>query len=345
MATNSVPEQNEVVNVQEVNNEVVKAEFKKTSFDREFRMFMKQAGETISERYSAMIEMGDIRVEQVCLNRYLNIYNAMTPEEHFEYIEMIYNRHRTSILNTRNDDSWIRKGNVVIQFGQGVKGLPEKCKQVRIMVSNIYQMACDLQAQMEKSLEGLDEKYSQGAGGKNLIRPSILLLHLFRMFYYLNDGIDKPKLGEIVTAYEDELRIEKKTVGSEPWNVNKNVNGNVANVMGNGAGLSGIFNMATTMMEKMGIKPPEGLKPPTEEQIANIMTGVFSDQNTQNAIQGMFTQLQGCNDFNSMVQTVVKNVADPNTMEAIQGAVIQTAQIANESSIPVSNQPLELPKI
>jgi hypothetical protein len=339
MATNSVLEQTEVTKNEEVNNEVLKSDFKRSSFDKEFQMFGKQASETISTRYSAMIEMGEIRVEQVCLDKYLSIYKKMKPEEHYEYVENIYNRNRVGILNTRNDDSWLRNGNVVIQFGQGTKGLPEKCKPVRIMVSNIYKMACELQAQMEKSLEGLDEKYSQGAGGKNLIRPSILLLHLFRIFYYLNDGIDKPQLGEIVTAYEEDLRIEKKTVGSEPWNTN--VAGNVANIMGNGAGLSGIFNMATTMMEKMGIKPPEGLKAPTEDQIANIMTGVFNDENTQNAIQGMFTQLQGCNDFNSMVQTVVKNVADPNTMEAIQGAVIQTAQIANESAIPVRNQTTE----
>ena len=324
----------EAVRAEAVRAEAVRADFKKSSFDREFRMYIKQAGETIATRHSAMIEMGDVIAEQVCLNRYLNIYNAMTPEEHFEYVETMYNRDRIGILNTRNDDSWIRKGSVVIQFGQGVRGLPEKCKQVRIMVSNIYQMACELQVQAEKRLEGLDEKYSQGAGGKDLIRPTILLLHLFRMFYYLNDGIDKPQLGAIVSAYEEELGLTKKTVGSEPWNVSSVA----ANALGNGSGLSGIFTMATTMMEKLGYKPPEGIKAPTESEITNIMTGVFNHETTQNAIQGMFTQLQGCNDFNSMVQTVVKSVADPNTMEAIQGAVIQTANIANESAIP--NRPI-----
>jgi hypothetical protein len=313
-------------------SEVLKADFKKSSFDRAFRKFIEEANETIATRYRAMIEIGDIRVEQVCLNQYLNIYNKMTPEEHFEYVELMYNRYRMKILNTRTDDSWLQKENVIIQFGQGLRELPERCKQIRIMVSNIYKMACELQVQAEKSLEGLDEKYSQGAGGKDLIRPRILLLHLFRMFYALTDGIDKPQLGTIITAYEEELNVPKKTVGSEPWNLNNNIN--PANIMGNGAGLSGIFTMATNMMEKLGYKPPEGIKAPTEAEITNIMTGVFQHETTQNAIQGMFTQLQGCNDFNSMVQTVVKNVADPTTMEAIQGAVIQTANIANESAVP-----------
>lgn len=350
MATNSAKvneptndaEQNEALKNEAIKTQAIKAEFKKSSFDREFRMLIKQATEIIETRYSALIEMGQIRPEQVYLNRYLAIYNKMmTPEDHFQYVETVYNRYRVDILNTLHDDNWLRGGNVVIQFGQGVKELPERCKQIRIMLTSIYQMACELQVRAEQRLEGLDERYCQGVGAKDLIRPKILLLHLFRMFYFLNDGLDKPQLGTIVTFYEDELNITKKTVGSEPWNVNLNAT-NAANALGNGSGLSGIFTMATTMMEKLGYKPPEGIKPPSEAEITNIMTGVFSHETTQNAIQGMFSQLQGCNDFNSMVQTVVKSVADPTTMEAIQGAVIQTATLANESAIPA--QPVDVQK-
>ena len=43
----------------------------------------------------------------------------------------------------------------------------------------------------------------------------------------------------------------------------------------------------------------------------------------------MFTGLQGCQDFGSAIQHVVKNVTDPTTMEAIQGSVMQTAQFAS----------------
>ena len=42
----------------------------------------------------------------------------------------------------------------------------------------------------------------------------------------------------------------------------------------------------------------------------------------------MFSSLQGCQDFGSAVKTVVQNVTDPSTMNAIQDSVMQTAQSA-----------------
>jgi hypothetical protein len=317
------------------NEKSIHLELKKKSFDKEFRSLIKQAQETINARYGMSIEFGDIRAELICMNRYINIYNNMDPQEHFRYFETIYNRKRSEILNCLKDDRWIRNGNIVIQFGEGIKStreIEEKRKQVRIMLSDIFLIACDLQSQAEKALDGIDEKFVQEAGGKDLIRPNILLLHLMRIFYYLNDGTDKNQLGEIVTQLENDLGVTKKTVGDEIWK------SQLSNGSGNAAtgGLSGLFTMATNMMEKMGYKPPPGMKPPSENEINNVISTVFNNETTQNAIQGMFSSLQGCTDFGSAVQEVVKNVTDPKTMEAIQGSVIQTAQLA---SLDNSSQP------
>lgn len=319
---------------------VVKAEFKKMAFDKEFRSLVKQAQETIQARYGMSMEFGDVRPELVCLNRYLSIYNNMDPQEHYRYFETIYNRRRSEILNCLKDDRWIRTGNLVIQFGEGIKStreIEEKRKQVRIMLSDIFLIACDLQAQAERALDGIDEKFAQAAGGKDLIRPSIILLHLIRIFYHLNDGADKVALGEIVTQLEDDLGVTKKTVAGEPWKAQLP---NASSPAATG-GLSGLFTMATSMMEKMGYKPPPGMKPPSENEISTVISTVFNNETTQNAIQGMFSSLQGCTDFGSAVQEVVKNVTDPKTMEAIQGSVMQTAQLAalDNQSQPASHVP------
>lgn len=288
------------------NLEITKNEYKKSSFDREFRSFVKQALETINARYGTSIEIGQIRSEQVCLNRYFNIYNAMKPEEHFEYFETLYNQNRQAILNMRTDDRWIKKGKLVIQFGQGLKDLPERCKQIRIMLSDIYLIACDLQTQSEKLLDGLDEKLASDVGGKNLIRPNILMLHLFRIFYILNDSLDKEILGKIVTEMENELGVQKKTVGQEPWTNPVNQLSTLGNgVPGTNTGISSIFTMATNMMTKLGYTPPEGITPPSEAEISNVISNVFNNETTQNTIQGMFSSLQGCQDFGSAVQTIV----------------------------------------
>jgi hypothetical protein len=300
-----------------------KAEHKKKAFDRELRSLISQAKEIIIARYGTSIELGDVRVEAVCLNRYLNIYNSMSPQEHYRYFETLYNRKRTDILNTLKSDIWIRSG-VIIQFGEGIKvskEIEEKRKQVRIMLSDIYMIARDLQLSAEKSLSNVDESYSQAMGGKDLIRPTILLLHLMRIFYHLNDSSDKEQLGAIVSHLEDDLGVTRKTL----------VNNSTTNILPQGEGnnaLGGLFNMATNMMERMGYKPPPGMKPPSEAEISTVINTFFNNETTQNAIQGMFSSLQGCQDFGTAVQEVVKNITDPKTMEAIQDSVVQTAQAA-----------------
>ena len=76
----------------------LKSDFKRTSFDRELRAFITQAQETIKARYGMSLELGDVRPESVCLNRYLSIYNSMDPEEHYRYFETLFGRKRSDIL-------------------------------------------------------------------------------------------------------------------------------------------------------------------------------------------------------------------------------------------------------
>lgn len=317
-----------------------KAEFKKTSFDRELRSLVKQSQETITSRYGASIELGDGRPELICLNRYFSIYNNTAPEEHHKYFETIYNRKRTEILNTLNDDRWLRTGKLVVQFGDGIKTtkeIEEKRKQVRIMLSDIFLIACDLQESAEKKLDGIDDKFKQDAGGKDLIRPNILLLHLLRIFYYLNDNSDKVALGKIVTSIEEELQTPQRTVTASDGAAAASV----AQSPAMAGGLSGLFGMATSMMDKMGLKPPTGMKQPSEGEITSVIGNVFNNPTTQDAISKMFSSLKGVNDFGTAVQTVVKNVTDPATMAAIQSTVTKTAADASalaastgESSTP-----------
>lgn len=299
----------------------VEASKKKNGFDRELRQLIKQSEETIHSRYGALIELGELRPELVCLNKYSNIYSGMKPEEHYCYFETFYNKNRMSIINSLEDDKWLRSGNLYVQFGEGIKDLAEKCKSIRIMLSDIYAISWDLKETAEKSLDGIDQKFASGAGSKDLIRPQIFLLHLMRIFYYLNDGSDKIKLGEIITKLEEELGIpkERMTVVKES-----------ATEDDEEGGLSSIFNVATGMMKKMGIEPPPDIKKPSNKEISTIIDKIFNNDATQGALEKMFSSLQGCTDLGSCLQTVVKNVTDPSTMSAIQDSVMQTSQIASQ---------------
>lgn len=323
---------------------LIRAEFKKKSFDRELRAFVKQAQETIEACYGISMEFGNVRSELVHMNKYMNVYDNMDPHEHYRYFETLFNRKRNDVLNCLKDDRWIRTGNIIIQYGEGIKmakDLEEKRKFVRIPVSDIFLIAYDIQRKAEIALEGIDEKFAQDAGGKDLIRPAILLLHLMRIFYYLTDGSDKESLGAIVTQLEIDLGVGKRTVAEDPVKAAKAAAIPAgASPMGSNTGLSGLFVMATNMMEKMGYKPPEGMKPPSEGEINNVISQVFNNETTQNAIQGMFSSMQGCTDFGSAIQHVVKNVTDPKIMADIQSSVAQTAinspAFNNHNPVPIN---------
>lgn len=311
-----------------------KAEYKAQCFDRELRQFIKQAEETITARYGVTIELGDIRPELVCIHRYLGIYNSMLPREHYCYFETLYNRNRHGVINCLKEDRWIREGRLIVQFGEGIKGMAERCKQVRIPVSDVFLIACELRDKAEKGLDGIDPMFMQGVGGKDLIRPNILLLHLTRIFYYLTDGNDKLLLGDIVTQLENELHVTKKTV----TDVANLISPQQATATAVG-GLSGLFTMATNIMQKMGHKIPEDMKPPSEQEISNVIGAVFNNETTQNAISGVFGSLQGSKDLGSALQSVIGSVTDPATMNAIQESVMQTTQAAALSGIHGTNNP------
>lgn len=297
-------------------------------FDREFNLLIKRSREVIETRYCSLLSLGQTRAELVTLNRYQSIYKNMTPQEHYVYFDTIYNRNRNSILNTIADDRWLRNEGIVVQFGEGIRDLPESYRQIRIMLSDIYKIACELQSKAEKSLDGIDEKFAAEVG-QDLILPDIMLLHLTRIFCILNTSSDKEKLSKIVGHFEDRLAVPvvNRLAAME------NVNNTVAPAQGPvGGGLSGLFSLATSVMEKIGIKPPAGMKHPTEEEVITAISAVFNHETTQNALQSVVSTFQGNQDIGAAVQSVVKNIADPATLNTIKDSVIQTAQEARNTN-------------
>lgn len=158
---------------------------RKEAFDREIRALIEQARETIQAKDQNHPDL-------MSLNRYLKIYNTMHPHEHYSYFENLFRQHRTAILESPTN--WLRSGDIAIQFGEDI--LKVRSHGIRIPLSNIYAMAC----QLRKTAE-------------DLIRPDIILLHLLRIFYHLIDDIaDRDRLAAIITQIEIDLGILERTV-------------------------------------------------------------------------------------------------------------------------------------
>lgn len=311
-------------------DKVEKDEQKKQKFDNEFKAFIKLAKEVLKDKYgTSAIDLGEC-VEAKSIDSYMAAYNRMDPQEHYQYFESLYGRNRKNILTCLEDDhAWVQFGKIIIQFGEGLKvankAMAEKRKAMYIDISTIYLLARDLKLQTDETLSGIDEKFTSEIADSDKYRPDLLLLHVLRIFYFLNDGADKQSLLTIVNKIEENIFGSKKT---EIPVVETNTN--TQNTTG---GLAGIFNIATTMAEKFGIKPNPGMKAPTEAELFGVLNRVCNDPNTTNFVQGIIGSLNGVNDIPTALHTVVNNLtANSANLEVLQSTINQSAQAAYQNN-------------
>jgi len=308
-----------------------KLDKKKEAFDKEFRVFVTQATETIKAKYGKMIEMGIANNDLTCLANYLHIYNTMNdPAEHFQYFEMVYNANRVNILNCINDMNWLLKGDICIQFGSNKKlskDAEEKRKAYRINLSSIFITADELREEADELYKKMDEKFISDDDAKDMIRFDILLLHLMRIFYHLNDSNDKQTLLKIVNDLEEKLGTTVRTkeeVVVQPQATAGNSQG----------GIGQLYGLTNRIMGHLGFQLPAHMQLPDEDKIFGAVEAIMTNEQTKSAITGMMTSLNGCTDVGQAIRTVVGGMTDPNTMSALQGTLQNTMQEANPNNTP-----------
>lgn len=295
-------------------------ETKRAGFNKEFRAFIEAARKTIKSKYEAEMELGKEREEYLTLEKYYDVYKKMDASEHYEYFIDLYEVKRIEILGCLKDDradQWIRMGNIVIQLcGKIGKKVEAKFKDYRIMVSAIFLIACDQQLLAEQNLGGGCEE--------DLLRPNILLLHLMRIFYYLNENSDQDILLRIVAVLENQLQVaDRITAVVDAVDVE-------ATQSGLGAGISGLFELINGGMTNLGIPIPDSFKKPDGQTIEKIINTVTNDPSTKETFQGMLKNLVNNETVKSLAENIQsgKGFSDPSTTKLIQESLAQTAEIA-----------------
>ena len=295
-------------------------------FDNSFREYIRKCKAVIKESFGENNDNVYLDPNMKAIKRYYQLYKKMNSSEHFQYFETIYGINRSKILNN-DDDEWIRKGDIIIQLGglkpTGNKSTDEKRRQIRIYVSNIYNISCDLKNKSKELFADIDIEFIEEKGKLDMQGPDLLLLSLMKIFSHLSNNEDKILLVKIINKLEDKLGILVKTdMPTLPSNASTTTNN------GGGGGFSGLFSIARTIMESSGIKPPPEMKTPTDEDVSRSINAVFQNEGTKNVIQKMVTSLQGCTDIGTAIQSVVKDIANPTTINALQTSIQQTAQEA-----------------
>jgi hypothetical protein len=315
----------------EQENKRLRAEFKSNSFNREVRTLIKVCHDMLSEHYRLEIATsGTTPLPLAYLLKYGKVFQSSKsiPSDHYADYENFYNNYRVNILNTLINDTWLRTGKpVYLQYGSGVDALKndERIKQVVIRISDIYRVAIQIQQKTEKLAEETD---SSMVNGKDLIWGRIILLHLLRIFYYLSDDSDKNSLGKLVTELEGELGIRDLTVNKKPAKVGTATGGAAK-------GLSQLFSVATSFMEKIGLNVPPEAKLPDEEGLQNIIENVFNSEQTQQVIGTLTETVKNAKDANDIFSKVNESITDPNARAAFD----TLTNVMKNANIPMPNNP------
>jgi len=276
-------------------------------FDKEINALFTNSKTIIKAKDATKLKINGPQVNPVmkCLNKYIKAYELSEPDDHKEYFLNIYKKYRVPILKGYKNDSWLRKNSIIIQFGEGLENVN---KEIRIMLSSIYNTACQLRKDAETNLEGLpDEAYENC---QELIYPDIFMLHLYRLFRESlpPDNEDRSKLNNLVTEIEGELGIESES----------QVQTNAP------SGFSGMMNLISGLLPKLGIPAPDVSKMPSEQEMSNILNNLLNNPQTQSTISNVFTSLSDCQDLGQLATKLLSGLNDPKLTEVITSTVETT---------------------
>lgn len=302
---------------------------KSENFDRELKALFTQSKEIINSRYAISKNIKP-RKEMICLERFESIYNKVTPSDFYIYFESLYDKKRHTIHKSLDNDAWLRNGNIIIQFGEYDDNLRGKCDNIKILLSNIYNCAVELRESSKNTFSDFSEELA--GQDLNIIRPSIILLHLLRIFYHLakNDD-DTLALSILVNTIEEDLNVKNKTVKPKPF-VNP-----LASLAANTDMLSDtlntIFTTLSTVARQVGIEGMDELQAPTGKQIKDGLDSTINNEKVQNGIGNLMQSINNKDDLVTSITNFAKEVMTPEMLATIQNGLVKTAQIAKDNTL------------
>lgn len=250
----------------------------------------------------------------VALNKYTKILEQTTPEEHKDYFLKVYKRYRLPILANKND-RWLKRNQIKIVYGDS---------KFRIMLSAIYNVACNLADEEEKRLEGLtDDAYEDCV---NLIRKDIILLHLYRVFKEFAPETDQDKLSENIAYYEDLVGLEVSKPSKSQASSPKNPMGAIGDLLNNL--VSGLNNTA----KENNVSPDE------IPDISRVVNDALNNDAIKGAFQSIMTKLSdgslGSGGEGNPLEEIMKGVSETITSPGFAETVTSTMSSITEKSGP-----------
>lgn len=289
-------------------------------FDRELNALIDQSISILQTRYSLDVN----KIELTQLKRYKSLYLAMKDQrkQFQEDFKDLYEDKKNLILKSLEQDSWLKKGNIVIQYGEKVPELTEKCKNIRICLSFIYKSAVELQESTQKTIGELNTAITSQQ--QDLIRPSILLLHLLRVFYSVVDSDEKQALTGPIETLETDLQVKNKIIIKS---------GHSSSGLDINEGFKSVYTGVANLLRDAGEEVPEDIEIPNWDQFGQIVAGFINDPNVNNLLQNVGTALGnqgGSGNMMDNLKNLAANCLNQDSMKNLQQTVLTTAQRVKE---------------
>lgn len=304
-------------------------------FDQEMRALFEHMQNiiTTNDAKKLKLKVGNQATNPIlrCLNQYRKFYEKSDPADHKTNFVEIFIKHRIGVLKGYTSDAWLTKNNVIVQFGEGPKFALN-----RLMLSACYNTAVRLRDEALARLGGSNNNNTNNNNVEippevyddtpELTYPETFMLHLYRIFAECcdllpNAATEKKKFGPIIAEAEEFLGIEAgESADSSP-------------------GFGGIMNLAGSLMNKFGIKPPPGTQMPSGKEIEKVFSTIFNNPQAVDVVGNLFGQLQGCSDVKEVAKTVASNLNDPRLADALADSLDapENGDAPNSNSTAPSN--------
>lgn len=305
------------------------------TFDQEIKSLFEQSAEILDKRFS--INLGEPKPVVKYLNRYRQIYKGTLPSDHFIYFQTIFKDKRKYIMESLVDDSWLRRGKIVIQFGSHLPQMKGKCENIKIKLSKIYNCAMELQESAYKVIGDMNQEMLEPS--KDLIRPSIFMLHLLRIFYCVCTKEDQELLLPSIGSLEADLGVKNRLYQpptTTPF-------GNLGAIFGDlntdpeGSVFAPAFDFAKTFLKQAGHAVPDELQAPSNK----VMMGYFEQFAQIDGVKDAYSQLSdamtGKADLVTTVTNLVKNV-DPAIYTDMSSQFVKSVDMMKETGIIKSDK-------
>lgn len=230
-------------------------------FDKEITTFFQRLSETIVNRYSVKIELGNKPYEMQCLEKYKEAYEQTEKETHCRCFSDFFETNRTELLNCLKSDKFFDEKHLYIQYAKGTS-LESRTQNIRLCIGDIY---------------GMIRNTGKPGGSSN--KKHIFLLHLLRCCYYgqcvkNKNPIELEKVVEqIETMLQCKNKLQKFTKAPAQTTTPM---------------LSGVANMMKTMMPAMGMDP-KLMESVNTDQMATAMQNVFSNPKVNSLFSELFS--------------------------------------------------------